>query len=64
MTEIPFVVCNRKIVHQCEKCGTELTLPDEEPRCYECPNCQTQFCTEIMPDGTLGIILTPVVPAE
>jgi predicted RNA-binding Zn-ribbon protein involved in translation (DUF1610 family) len=57
---IPFKVCNRKIVNDCETCGRQIVLPDESPREYTCPNCGTKFRTEIMDDGTLGIILTPI----
>jgi predicted RNA-binding Zn-ribbon protein involved in translation (DUF1610 family) len=58
--DIPFLVCKRKIVHQCEMCGREIVLPDEQPREYKCQNCGTEFRTEVMDDGTLGIILTPI----
>lgn len=58
--DIPFIVCKRKIVHQCETCGREIILPDEQARDYKCHNCGTEFRTEVMDDGTLGIILTPI----
>lgn len=60
MVDIPFVVCQRKTVHSCEKCGLEMVLPDEEDRCYECPNCKTQFCTEHNEAGELIVVLTPI----
>lgn len=60
--EIPFIICDRKIVHDCEKCGQVMVLPDEEPRTYACPKCQTEFKTEKGEKGELIIILSPIVP--
>lgn len=50
----------KKIVYDCPDCKTEMILPDEEDRCYECVGCQRKFCTEHTEAGELIIVLQPV----
>lgn len=61
---VPFKVCKKKIVNTCEKCGHKFTLAEEGQKVrigdYICPTCGTPFKLEVMPDGELGIILTPI----
>ncbi len=64
--DLPFLICKSKVVHNCEKCGNVMILVENGQRIqlgeFSCTKCGHPFKVEQMPDGTVGIILSPIVP--
>lgn len=62
--DIPMVICGRKIVNTCEKCGYGFTLATKGQNVrlgeYVCPQCGEKFRVEADKNGNIFILLPPI----